>query len=680
MSAPDLAVWRESLGLLALGSTVLIVLAALLARWIGPAVWRRTLWRAALVGLLILILGEATGAASWLALQIAFSPDPPGPPLPLHDAVSDASEKRLSARFSEASLTEMEWANELESIASDVPNESGVWWPGMLWLAGTLAVGIRSLLGRGLLFLFRRRHRPCRDAALNERVRSVAARLGFRRRVTVLQATGLCSPVAFGIGRPTIAVPPDFTSHFDAPRQEVMLAHELAHLAARDPAWLLLADLAAALLWWQPLVWWARRQMSSASEAAADEASLLVADGPGLLAACLVELGTRLATPPRAGWVRMAGTGFRSNLGRRVERLLRMRNQAWHPAGGVRSRLILIFASMALLTCAVLSTAWARPRAYEEGDESMPTVQRSWRHSLAGAFLLAALAPANDAVTGETPTKPPEKSTSELKPLLELDREAQEVQAALSALNTRRIAIQQRAKEDTQPIKEIDAQIAELEAKKRDLEAKQKDLNTKQIRVFRLKHVKAEEVLQAVENLLGGSSGAAMGGGPMMMGMMGGGQAGGAFPRMAGPGGGMMPPGGGLPGNNPMMGPQAGAGPAPEWRLTIDERTQSIIMRGSRKDLQRAADLIAVLDLPGGKPIPKVKNLRAFKLRFARADKIAEILDQLGTEARILPLTQTNRLIVAGPDAAIKEVADLVEELDVESDADKAGPANRPPN
>jgi hypothetical protein len=408
--------------------------------------------------------------------------------------------------------------------------------------------------------------------------------------------------------------------------------------------------------------------MSAAGETAADEASLLVADGPGLLAACLVELGTRLATPHKAGWVRMAGTGFRSNLGRRVERLLRMRNQTWHPAGGVRSRLIWILASMALLTCAVLSTAWARPWASEEGDESMPTVQRSWRHSLAGAFLLAALAPANDAVTGETPTKPPEKSTSEPKPLPELDREAQKVEAALSALNLRRSAIQERAKEDTQPIKEIDAQIAELEAKKRELEARQKDLNTKQIRVFRLKHVQASEVQQALENLLGGSSGAAMGGGAMMAGMMGmmaGGRAGGAAPGMMPPGGGSMPPGGGMAG--PMRGPQAGAGPAPEWRLTIDERTQSLIMRGSRKDLQRAADLIAVLDLPGGKPVPKVKNLRAFKLKFASVDKIAEILDQLGTEARILALPQTNRLIVAGPDAALKEVAELIEELDVET-------------
>ena len=91
---------------------------------------------------------------------------------------------------------------------------------------------------------------------------------------------------------------------FDAARQDSMLAHELAHLAAHDTCWCLLADAATAVLWWHPGVWWLRRQMHLASEMAADEASLLVADGPRVLAECLVELGTRLAAP--ACWANCA--------------------------------------------------------------------------------------------------------------------------------------------------------------------------------------------------------------------------------------------------------------------------------------------------------------------------------------------------------------------------------------
>lgn len=294
----------------------------------------------------------------------------------------------------------------------------------------------------------------------------------------------------------------------------------------------------------------------------------------------------------------------------------------------------------------------------------MQTVQRSWRHSLAGAFLLAVLAPANDAVPAGEPPGSPEKVAGEPKSLPQLEREAQQLQIEIIDLDVRRTALKQKAKPDSQSIKEIDAQISKLEAKKRKLEEEQKAQHTKQIRVFRLKHVKSGEVRQALESLLRTSTGAAMGGGmggsgSMMM--MSSGSGGAGVPK------GMMG-GAGMPGMRPaMMGAMAGH----DWRLTIDERTQSIIMRGSRGDLQRAADLIALLDQPGGKAVPKVKNLQAFKLKYAKADKLTEILGQLDIDANILPLTQTNRLIVTGSDAALKEVADLIEQLDVEANGSK---------
>ena len=50
-----------------------------------------------------------------------------------------------------------------------------------------------------------------------------------------------------------------------------MLAHELAHPAANDPVWYLLADLTTAVFWWHPFVWSARRRLHAASETAAFE-------------------------------------------------------------------------------------------------------------------------------------------------------------------------------------------------------------------------------------------------------------------------------------------------------------------------------------------------------------------------------------------------------------------------
>ena len=68
-------------------------------------------------------------------------------------------------------------------------------------------------------------------------------------------------------------------------------------------------ELVGVLRAWRRVTSWA-----AASELAADEASLLVPDGAGVLAGCLVELGGRLSGKRRAGWVQMAGTGFRSSL------------------------------------------------------------------------------------------------------------------------------------------------------------------------------------------------------------------------------------------------------------------------------------------------------------------------------------------------------------------------------
>src|SRR5205823_5993694 len=138
----------------------------------------------------------------------------------------------------------------------------------------------------------------------------------------------------FGIFRPTISLPKDFCKQFTAEQREAMLIHELAHLAARDPLWYLLAEIVTGLLWWHPLVWWSRWQFHTASEAAADEASMLLKNGPAALAECLVELAKHLVLPRSSGWLGIEGNGFRSGLGRRVSRLFELSGRSWRRANG----------------------------------------------------------------------------------------------------------------------------------------------------------------------------------------------------------------------------------------------------------------------------------------------------------------------------------------------------------
>jgi beta-lactamase regulating signal transducer with metallopeptidase domain len=279
-----------------------------------------------------------------------------------------------------------------------------VLWLCMIWVAGAALAGARVCLAQCLFLIFQLRRRPVAEPALVERVQTLARSLGIRRRVRVMESKRLTSPIAFGLIRPAVGLPPNFTECFDAARQNAVLAHELAHLAARDPFWCLLADVAAVLLWWHPGVWWLRRQLHLASEMAADEASLLVADGPRILAECLVELGARLSRPLALGQLRVSG--FRSHLGRRVQRLMHLEGRAWSPLPRPGAALVRIFGPMAMTAIVVLCTAWAAPQALTKGN-SMKTMQLNWKRSLATFALLASFNGPEATVAVAQPDKPP---------------------------------------------------------------------------------------------------------------------------------------------------------------------------------------------------------------------------------------------------------------------------------
>ncbi len=130
----------------------------------------------------------------------------------------------------------------------------------------------------------------------------------------------LRSPVALASGE---IVVPTRALELDARQQEAMLAHELAHVVRRDPAWLVLAAVIEAALFIQPLNRVARRGMQEAAEELSDDWAVRHI-GDGLhLARCLAEV---------AGWLEhghqremfvspMASEGG-SMLVRRVRRLL----------------------------------------------------------------------------------------------------------------------------------------------------------------------------------------------------------------------------------------------------------------------------------------------------------------------------------------------------------------------
>ena len=113
----------------------------------------------------------------------------------------------------------------------------------------------------------------------------------------------------------------------------------------------------------------------------------MTSEGPRVLAECLVEMGAQLAKPA-AGQLRVAG--FRSDLGCRVQRLMRLEGAQWKPVSGTRSILARSIAPIVMTAIIILCTAWAAPRDLTKGD-SMKTMKQNWQRAFATFATLAAI-------------------------------------------------------------------------------------------------------------------------------------------------------------------------------------------------------------------------------------------------------------------------------------------------
>jgi hypothetical protein len=453
---PLLMVWVRWIGVLALEIAVIAGMAAQLQQLTKSAVWRRAIGHVCLLSLLLLVVLEFSGTArnlsGWVRTDVKVHAVPPHPgPFPWGEGESSsvvenprpgattslnsspsvfpnhAQNSRPVAtgdgriRASGIAQTAQQ-AGDNRSIIKFAtrhvpikplrakPSYESLWLlaGALAWLAGAVVVMGRVLCGGVALEIFRWRRQRMGHLELLACVRELARRLGIRREVRLMESPQICGPVAFGILRPTIGLPVDFMGKFGAEEREVMLAHELAHLAGHDPAWYLLANALAAILWWHPLVWWTRRRLHTASELAADEASLLLADGPRVLAECLVEIGGQLAQRRAFRELGVGGNGFRSGLGRRVERLVGLEGGHWRPLNQFRGGLIRTLGPMLLASATILCTAWVFPPAINQGDSMPNIIKQTWKKSLATLALLTSIsADINPALAQASPPPPP---------------------------------------------------------------------------------------------------------------------------------------------------------------------------------------------------------------------------------------------------------------------------------
>jgi beta-lactamase regulating signal transducer with metallopeptidase domain len=279
---PSLQAW---LATAVLHTAVLGVAALTLERLLSRASAgaREWLWRAALLGgagtaTLQLGAGIDPWTGSWHALE-ANAPAP----VPASELV--IASPPIAAGSSPSRLPATEPAR-LADVAT------------FAWLAlATLAL---AHLAVAYTFLRRALAPRIPSAHLREQADAVARALRLRRTPRITTSARASTPLALGLLHPEVCVPERAVVELDLAELHAMLAHELAHLRRRDPAWSLLYGAVCRALFFHPVVWFARRRLLALAELRCDAAARSTHPQAGVaLARVLVRAAQWLARAPR---------------------------------------------------------------------------------------------------------------------------------------------------------------------------------------------------------------------------------------------------------------------------------------------------------------------------------------------------------------------------------------------
>lgn len=116
---------------------------------------------------------------------------------------------------------------------------------------------------------------PLHDTRLLLYCSELSWRFGLRHVPYLMASEEACSPLLFGIARPTIIFPSPLLNSCPPEQLRLMLAHELAHLKRKDLLWNWLPTIGRVLFFFHPLLWLAQREWKLVQEMACDEMVIL---------------------------------------------------------------------------------------------------------------------------------------------------------------------------------------------------------------------------------------------------------------------------------------------------------------------------------------------------------------------------------------------------------------------
>ncbi len=175
----------------------------------------------------------------------------------------------------------------------------------LIWLGGAFAVLLWMAIGRLALSRIARRaesldSQEWRDVLERERLRA-----GVTKTVILLSAESVSTPLTWGMRKPVILLPAD-SADWTADHRDVVIRHEMAHIARGDTITQMLGTIVCAIYWFHPLVWIAAHGLRAEQERACDDRVLSSGTSPVAYAGHLLEVARTARALGPHGFVSLA--------------------------------------------------------------------------------------------------------------------------------------------------------------------------------------------------------------------------------------------------------------------------------------------------------------------------------------------------------------------------------------
>ena len=353
----------------AIHSTILLGVALIIAlRFADEHAWLDLVWKAALLGPLVTASVQVGSGVIPLGGRWPIGIAAPVP-APMEDAravppaplMAAAPPERASVRPSSPALHRGERAVQ---PASPPAISAGAWgqvapmWPFVAVLSW-LTIGAVMLVRFGARVLRLHRALGSGPAVSSDDLRQTVVALGDAGdRAPIRLTTSETCAIPLALPGRRIVLPERFLQQLDAEHQRAALAHEIAHVIRRDPAWRILVGTLERAFFFQPLNRVARAKLCDSAEFLCDQWAVQQTRSPLALARCL-SIVASWASPASDRIAAGASTMARgdSPIVRRVTRILNEpARPAWRPSAvWLAPPLAVVAMAAPLVTAAQLS-------------------------------------------------------------------------------------------------------------------------------------------------------------------------------------------------------------------------------------------------------------------------------------------------------------------------------------